>query len=603
VAGLDSDRDGRAFAALDLDGDGDLDLIVKNRNTPQLMLLRNDSPDRNHSIAFKLVGRDSNRDAVGAKIRLITDAGERTKFVRLGSGFLSQTSLKVFFGLGSSTEVRAAIVTWPGGKEERFENLPADNEVVLEEGQGRFEAFGFRPASQRAPAGPRLAEVEDKPAEADGEGSWLVEPVPAPLLAATDLKGQKTELAAWRGRNVLVNFWATWCAPCQSELQQWKEAYERIRQAGAEVVAVSVDEPGTEPVVAQFVADKQLPFPVLLPEPSSVHTYKIFHRSLLRRPRDLQIPTTYLVNPQGEVVKVYRGVTHPDRLLNDLQWIPDSAEARWRTALPYPGRQVHSRPTRDYVALAFSFMNAGIAEASRSYLPRATSSLLEHVRRNPTNKMVHLYLGVALLAAKEPREARVVLEKAVALDPMFADGYFNLGVAYSELGQADDAASAFEKVVQLDPGFADAYFNLALIYRSRGQLQKAISSLEAMARLAPDSPEPFAELGVVHAERGALEEAIASFQRAQELQPQNADTVRNLGVLYYQIGQLALAADTLEQAHRLAPDSADTALSLAVAYAAVGRLAEARAVLEILLRANPDEGRAQRLLRELDRLR
>jgi tetratricopeptide (TPR) repeat protein len=602
VAGLESDRDGRAFAPVDVDGDGDLDLIVKNRNTPQLVLLRNDSPDRNQSIAFKLIGRRSNRDAVGASIRLITEEGERTKSVRLGSGFLTQSSRQVLFGLGSSTEIKAAVVTWPSGQQDRIERPPVDSVVVLREGQREFEASPFQARLDVVPVPADTVAAKSEPADADAGGTWLVDPISVPPLAGENLQGDPVDLAGWRGQFLWVNFWATWCAPCQVELQQWKAAYERIQQAGAEVVAVSVDEPGTEGLVRQFAAQKRLPFPVVLPDRSSVHAYKVFHRNLLRRPRDLQIPTTYLVNPQGEVVKVYRGATHPDSLLRDLQDMPASAEARWEAALPYPGQQLRSRPSRDYVALAFSFMNAGLTEISQRYLTRATNVLQEHVRRRPDNKMVHLYLGVALLSVGQPWAAQEALQKAIELDPEFADGYFNLGVAYSQLGQAQNALGAFAKTVDLDPGFADAYFNLAVIHRSLGRLEGARSALESMARLTPDSPEPFAELGVVHAERGALDDAITSFKRALELEPENTDVLRNLGVLYYQQGQLPLAAATLEQAHRLAPTQAETALSLAVTYAAVGRLAEARTVLESLLRVHPHEERARQLLQEIERI-
>lgn len=107
VSGLDFPEDGRAFAAFDFDQDGDLDLVVKNRNSPQLRLLRNDSAGTNHSIAFRLQGSKTNHDAVGARLLLETSKRSYSKIVRSGSGFLSQPSRIVYFGLGSETIARS----------------------------------------------------------------------------------------------------------------------------------------------------------------------------------------------------------------------------------------------------------------------------------------------------------------------------------------------------------------------------------------------------------------------------------------------------------------------------------------------------------------
>ena len=600
--GLDSDRDGRAFVAFDFDQDGDLDLVVKNRNTPQLALLRNDSQNQNHGIAFKLIGRQSNRDAVGAVLRITTGQGVRTKYVQMGSGFLSQSSLQVYFGLGSDTQVREVSVTWPSGRQDRFERLPADQLIILREGEAEFQRQAFVSAAKSFPVTVHREPQRQEKTRRETAGDWLVEPVPVPALAGKDLRGNEVTLAHWRGRPLLLNFWATWCVPCQKELSLWREAYDKFRAAGAEIIAVSVDEPGTEQVVRQFAADQGLQFPVLLPTAASVHVYNIFHRNLLRRPRNLQIPTTLLINARGQVVKVYRGSTHPAELLNDLRKLPDTPEQLMAMALPYRGRQIHPRNSRDYVALAFSFLNAGVAEAGQPYLPLATALLRDTSRTHPDNKMVQLYLGVASLASGQMQQAQAALEKAIKLDPAFADAYFNLAVAYSGLGQPQEAIAALEKTVQLDPGFADAYFNLAIVYGGLGQHEKALAALERRSELAPDDAETHNQMGVFQVDLGALEDAIGSFERAAQIQPDNVEPLRNLGIVYYRKGLLLLAEETLEKAQRLAPNDSDTLVALAVTYFQRGKSDEARLLLEKLLDASPEEERARQLLEEIRRL-
>ncbi len=83
--GLDLDQDGRSFAVLDYDLDGDPDLVVMApRSSPQLRVFRNDFAEKNASLALRLVGKRSNRDAVGARVTVETDLLRRTKIVAGG---------------------------------------------------------------------------------------------------------------------------------------------------------------------------------------------------------------------------------------------------------------------------------------------------------------------------------------------------------------------------------------------------------------------------------------------------------------------------------------------------------------------------------------
>src|SRR6267378_2752152 len=97
VTGLDFLEDGRSFALADFYHDGRLEVLVKNRSAPQVRLVKNVSKDLGPSIAFRLEGTKSNRDAVGAAITLESDSGTQTSTVRAGSGFLSQHSKDVLF--------------------------------------------------------------------------------------------------------------------------------------------------------------------------------------------------------------------------------------------------------------------------------------------------------------------------------------------------------------------------------------------------------------------------------------------------------------------------------------------------------------------------
>jgi hypothetical protein len=109
VVGLDFVEDGRAFALADFDHDGRLEVFLKNRNAPQLRILKNVVDDLPPSIAFRLQGTKSNRDAIGASVTVETGALRQTRMLQAGSGFLSQHSKDVFFGLGEDEGAGASV--------------------------------------------------------------------------------------------------------------------------------------------------------------------------------------------------------------------------------------------------------------------------------------------------------------------------------------------------------------------------------------------------------------------------------------------------------------------------------------------------------------
>ena len=90
IAGLDFPDDSRSFALADLDHDGRLEVILKNRNAPQLRILHIAMKDLGNSIAFRLRGTKSNRDAIGAAVTVEAAEHRQTKYLQAGSGFLSQ---------------------------------------------------------------------------------------------------------------------------------------------------------------------------------------------------------------------------------------------------------------------------------------------------------------------------------------------------------------------------------------------------------------------------------------------------------------------------------------------------------------------------------
>ena len=126
---------GRGAVYGDYDRDGDLDVLVTTNGGPAY-LLRNDGGNRNHWLRVKTVGTRSNRDGLGAVVRVTSASGTQWSTVHSGSSYCSQSELVLTFGLGRDAKVAALEVEWPSGTKQRFADLAADREVTVDEGKG-----------------------------------------------------------------------------------------------------------------------------------------------------------------------------------------------------------------------------------------------------------------------------------------------------------------------------------------------------------------------------------------------------------------------------------------------------------------------------------
>jgi enediyne biosynthesis protein E4 len=134
-------RVGRGLAVGDFDRDGDQDVLMTTNNGPAY-LFRNDQSSGNRSIRFHLIGTKSNRDGIGARIKLFAGGAMQTRFVRSGSSYLSQSELPVTFGLGKQDTVQRIVIDWPSGRSEEYKNLQGGKAYQVTEEKGiRAEPF------------------------------------------------------------------------------------------------------------------------------------------------------------------------------------------------------------------------------------------------------------------------------------------------------------------------------------------------------------------------------------------------------------------------------------------------------------------------------
>lgn len=143
-------EDARGVAVLDIGSNGQLDMILRNYRAPA-GLLRN-AGGSGHWVGFDLVGTRSNRDAVGARIRLRVGDRWQTRVVATGSGYLSGSTRRLHFGLGDALRVDEILIEWPSGERTVARDLPGDRYHAVTEGEQLSE--GARMVSSSASINP-----------------------------------------------------------------------------------------------------------------------------------------------------------------------------------------------------------------------------------------------------------------------------------------------------------------------------------------------------------------------------------------------------------------------------------------------------------------
>ena len=125
----------RGAAYADIDHDGDLDVLLTTNNGPAY-LLRNDGGNRNNWICIRTVGTKSNRDGIGAVVRVESASANQWNCVRSGSSYCSQSDLALTFGLAKDPKVTGVDIEWPSGTKQHLANVAVNQFITVEEGKG-----------------------------------------------------------------------------------------------------------------------------------------------------------------------------------------------------------------------------------------------------------------------------------------------------------------------------------------------------------------------------------------------------------------------------------------------------------------------------------
>ena len=589
VVGLDFSEDGRSFALADIDHDGRLEVILKNRNAPQVRILRNAMAEIGDSITFRLRGTKSNRDAIGTKITLESGELRQTKFLQAGSGFLAQHSKEVFFGVGKPTGKVRASVRWPSGLTQQFDDLPVNHRIEIEEGATAFTPKPFStPAVTYMSDSMPKPEVEPLPSKVE---TWLIEPLKAPDFSLPDLAGNMQSLKALQGSFVLLTFWAPGAPQSVEQLRALRQHWAALANS-LKIVAVNVESADTEASAGTPVKQEPFPFPVLLATPEVAGIYNIVYRYLYDRRRDLAIPTSFLVDKDRMIVKIYQGSVKPEQVLRDVSSVPKTAAERLQRSLPATGVLYQGTFQRND-------FNYGIAMFQHGYLDQAAASFEQVIAEEPDDAEAYYNLGTLNLRRNNLGDAQRYLEQAVRLRPDYPEAWNNLGMVAGEQRHDEEAVRNFKQSLLLRPDFAIALLNLGNLYRRMGNYDEAGKLLNHALELEPDDPEVNYGVGMLYAMEDQTDNAAHYLEKAIELRPDYPEALNNLGILFARGRNYPKAEEQFKTCIRVAPGFDQSYLNLARLYVSEGDRAKAREVVQELLRLQPEHAGARRALEML----
>lgn len=539
ISGLDFADDGRAFALFDATGDGSTNMILRSRTGPQIRLLRHQPPDGQQCLAIRLRGTASNRDAIGARLILRTAAGSQIQQLQAGSGFLSQHSKQLVFGLGS--ERRADLrIEWPSGAVSDYPALSAGFRYAITEGES-----APRPTALRATRAFAAAPAQPAPIPRQFV-TPLVDPLPMPPLAQL----------GWSG--------AAGTAPGGAQLW-W---------------LCAADDAGTV---------RGLHGAVIIEWPRAPERLRVFCRTVLRylydRRREFPLPTGLLLH-EGALRQVYWGGADRQTLRQGLLQPPPSGAA----ALPFRGRALLCSFQRDPRSLGGALETAGLHAEAAEFLQAAT-------RLFPRDAEVFYNLGLARRGQGDAVAARAAAQRALRLQPRFAAAENLLGVLDMDAGQWSAARREFDRATRDAPAAADGWNNLGYAQMQQGDLDGARASLDRALALAPGFANALNNRGILAARQHDPQAAARDFRRALAADPGDLQAGNNLAVLLAQQGNSAGAIAAFQAVLRRQPEARGALLNLARLQLSLQDRAAARKLLRAWLRRHPGDAAALALLR------
>jgi len=339
---------------------------------------------------------------------------------------------------------------------------------------------------------------------------------PAPEFRLKDLHGAEVALGDFKGKVVLLDFWATWCGPCRQEMPEFQRIHREL--AAKDVVVLALD--GDEPLetVAEYMDKEKFTLPVLLANGTSVMDRYGVHA----------YPTTFAIDKNGLVADVIVG--GGSESAPRLQALIEKARAGAPPGLPLSPPATAPPPAVSSArgpapaapsATAEDFYRDAVRQHDSKDYAGAIQSLDRALELRPDWLLAIATRADNLYHAKLYDEAIAGFDRAIQLDPKRASSYDGRGLAYSNSGRHAQAIPDYTRAIELIPGFAAAYNNRGWAYLETGHLDEALADLNKALDLNPAYTTALFNRAHLFERRKEYAKAIADFDAILHVAPAN----------------------------------------------------------------------------------
>jgi tetratricopeptide (TPR) repeat protein len=209
------------------------------------------------------------------------------------------------------------------------------------------------------------------------------------------------------------------------------------------------------------------------------------------------------------------------------------------------------------------------------------------------NNIAHNNLGTALLEMGRLDEAAIHFQKALELQPQYAEARNNLGNVFFQKGRLDEAVADYQKALEIDPKLALARYNLGVAFLQNGRVSEAAGHFQGALQIEPDFAKAHYNLGIALVQLGRVNEALIHYEKALEINPNYAEAEYNLGIALLQIGRLDEAVSHYNKALLINSNYVEAHNNLGTALVQLGRVSEALAHFQRAREINPLNVEAQ----------
>lgn len=536
-SGLAVEKVSRGTAFGDYDNDGDVDLLVMNLNDSPT-LLRNDGGNRNNWLGLELIGVESNRDALGSRVRLLAGSRVQVREVKRGYGYLSQHDGRVLFGLGEEDRVDRVEIRWPAGQLQVLEQPELRRYLVVREGSEELVASYARPAEKEGPLTMGNRPAREK-SERESESRELLQQAEEASWAAEDYYRNGVELYE-QGRYEE----AVWALRSTIRLRpDYAKAYYSLG-------VVLYSGLGRYEEAARFLEQ------AVEQDSSQAETYQLVGKVYLS-----------LGQPAKAIQALERATALKPSAWENHHWLGlahlrcGQVEAA-TAAFQHAARAAPFAPV-PHLHLARIYEKLGQQEAAQQEhlaferlrpAQEQVEAYLQQLKEDPDDPESHYRLGRAYLQQGRYSEASGHFQRAIELDPRYGLAHYGLGAVYHLQGRLEEAIEAYTQAYRADSSLVMALNDLGRAYHQTGRLEEAIAAYQKAIRLRPDLALARSNLGEAYAAQGRRQEAIASFQVALDLDSTLVETRSALGLLYAAEGHREAAIREWEKVLRLAPE-------------------------------------------------